>query len=647
MSKAFGIVSVICLGLLALVPGRDYFREWRKYQKHYNEYVSALPVKIAAVRPGIRQIWSQDLERVDRCVSCHLGLREDALADAPQPYRRHPRMHHDFEEIGCTICHDGQGLATSFEASVGLVEYWDKPLLPQPFMEAACGRCHLEEEVPEAPVLSRGRQLMRELNCAACHVLPRLERRVVQPLDGIGHKVQPGWLRRWLDNPASQIPNTRMPDFELQDDEVEFLTAFLSSFTRFPGDVELEPLPAPPPGMSDDQLVELGGTRLREARCISCHAFEGKGGRVAVDLAKIASKVSESWLYNFLADPQRLQPGIEMPRYGFTALERLAVVRYMFSEYVDWDVDEAASPPLLTAGTEVFDRGRELYVRYNCGGCHRLAGLPEGGNPGPDLTRIGDKKQYEIEFGHSEIARTLPAYLFAKVSTPRIFGESMRMPVPALGEADRVAVTTALLGLKEKPVPEAYRRAGTPPSAYDPQGDWGRVVDRYACLGCHVIQGRGRLVATDLSREGSQVNEAWLRRYFQLPYTLRPILTERMPNLFMSDEEIDVAVRYITTALRDDSLETRVAVDRTKSAQGARLFRDHGCIGCHQLGGAGGYVGPPLDGVGERLRPAWLVRWLEDPQEQMPGTLEPDHGFTRADAEAVASYLMWPGGGAP
>ena len=40
---------------------------------------------------GIQQIWLPELGVVDRCTSCHVGLKEPSLADVPtQPFRTHP-----------------------------------------------------------------------------------------------------------------------------------------------------------------------------------------------------------------------------------------------------------------------------------------------------------------------------------------------------------------------------------------------------------------------------------------------------------------------------------------------------------------------------------------------------------------------------
>ena len=156
LRKVFAAVAVLFLIVLAVSPLKDFLREWKRYQVKYNTLTADLPQRVKPVEIGIRQIWVEKLDRVDRCVTCHVGLKEPALKNAPEPYRTHPQMFHDTEEFGCTICHEGQGAATEYMESIGKGKYWDRPILPRAFMEASCAKCHKEQEVPGAPVLNLG-----------------------------------------------------------------------------------------------------------------------------------------------------------------------------------------------------------------------------------------------------------------------------------------------------------------------------------------------------------------------------------------------------------------------------------------------------------------------------------------------------------
>ena len=162
-----------------------------------------------------------------------------------------------------------------------------------------------------------------------------------------------------------------------------------------------------------------------------------------------------------------------------------------------------------------------------------------------------------------------------------------------------------------------------------------------ACQSCHVMEGTGRLVATDLSMEASQAQPQWIKAYFKVPYSLRPILTERMPNFFLSDAETSELVDYMEKVFVVDSLDH---VDQKRCiayfTRRGLYYQRYGCQSCHMVGGKGGYVGPPLDKVGSRLKPGWIFHWFKDPEAYKPQTIEPDNKLTDHQAEALTAFLM-------
>lgn len=637
----FAISSVVFLLVLAISPLKDFFQEWRWYQYEYNDLIKDLPQRTKPVEIGIKQIWTRKLDRIDRCVTCHLGLSEAALRDTKQPFRSHPPIYHDFEDFGCTICHEGQGSATTFDEAIGKVKYWDNPILPTRFMEASCGKCHKEKLVPQAPILTMGRKLIEESNCVGCHKIDGYSKQWVPSLDGIGSKVNRVWLVNWLKNPNEYYPKTRMPNFLLSDEEAHILADFLMTYKTFPQGATLEALPSVLTSSSQSQrekLIELGSIRFREARCISCHLIEGKGGYVATELFTVASKVNLRWLYNYLKRPKHLQPGVEMPRYRFTETELAGVVAYIQSEFFDSETEEL---PPYTPDPAFFEKGKALYKKYNCGGCHELGGMKKAEEMGPDLDFIGSKRIYEIEFGSSGIEQSLPSYLFNKSKHPRLFSSSARMPSYEFTDDEAQAIAVALLGNTADKIPEELIVRPAPPSTYVPQGEFGKLVDDLACFGCHTMFGRGRLVATDLSLEASQAQKEWIEKYFKVPYTLRPVLTERMPNLFLSNGEIRVLTNHMGQVYIADSLDRRITINDAKVAKGKGLyFEKYGCQACHQIKQEGGYVGPPLDKLSSRLKPGWVFHWLKNPQAFNPNSIEPNNKLSDEEAEALTAYLM-------
>ncbi len=640
----FAASSIVFLVVLAISPLKDFFREWKLNQYEYNNLIKELPQRVRPVEVGIKQLWIQKLDRIDRCVTCHLGLKEPALKQVRQPFRTHPLIDHDVEEFGCTVCHEGQGPATTYKESVGKVKYWDQPIFPTKFMEASCAKCHKERVVPHAPTLTLGRKLIEEANCVACHNIEGFQKQWTPSLDGIGSKVNRTWLVNWLKNPKAYFAKTRMPNFLLSDEEANILADFLMTFKTFPNEATLDGLPMVLTSRSEAQrekLVELGSTRFREARCISCHPINGKGGYVATDLGTVASKASVRWLYNYIKTPKRFQPGVEMPRYRFSETELAGIVAYIQSEFVDYEMERAESEVAHKPDPAYYEKGLALFKKYNCSGCHELAGMKKAEEMGPDLTFIGSKKLYEIDFGKSGIEQTIPSYLLTKVKDPRVFSASMKMPSYEFTDEEAQAITVALLGNTGERIPEELKVYPKPRSTYSPQGEFGKLVDDLACFGCHTVFGRGRLIATDLSLEASQAQRKWIEGYFKVPYSLRPILTERMPNLFLSDAEIRVLVEYMEKVFLADSLEREIRADQDRIAKGKILYYEkYGCQACHQINLKGGYVGPALDKVGSRLKPGWVFHWLKNPQAFKPESIEPNNKLTNDEAEALTAFLM-------
>jgi mono/diheme cytochrome c family protein len=77
------------------------------------------------------------------------------------------------------------------------------------------------------------------------------------------------------------------------------------------------------------------------------------------------------------------------------------------------------------------------------------------------------------------------------------------------------------------------------------------------------------------------------------------------------------------------------------------LYAEKGCVGCHQLGGQGGQVGPPLDAIGRQRNADYIRRSLLEPNadtargfERFAGTM-PAFGqqLTGAQLEALVRYL--------
>ena len=87
-------MSLILLVLLAISPAKDHFSQWRHYQKQYLHLIRGRADAVTLERHfegGIQQIWIPEQQVTDRCTTCHLGLKENSLADVSAvAFRKHP-----------------------------------------------------------------------------------------------------------------------------------------------------------------------------------------------------------------------------------------------------------------------------------------------------------------------------------------------------------------------------------------------------------------------------------------------------------------------------------------------------------------------------------------------------------------------------
>lgn len=652
LRRLFALSSVAFLAVLAFSPVKNALRPYHAIQTEFRQLgiARASTLKAAqtyAARPvEIQQIWLPELDnRVDRCTTCHLGVADDSMADAREPFRRHPATVHtprDFARFGCTSCHGGEGLATSQDDAHGTTADSTSPIIPAAYAEAGCGRCHQADFIPDAPILSEGRAMMEKSGCYACHAARGHEdfRSDAPPLDTLAAKTGGEWLHGWLSNPKAVDPNATMPNFRLNKLEIDELSNYLFS-RRVPPELQraIEAAAAEPPGNAAN-----GKTIFAESRCITCHTVNGKGNGSAPELDKIASRATRGWLIAFIRDPHSFYPNTRMPQYGFGDADVRDLVAYFEDELRDFDAPKTILDPLRVNQT-IAERGEKLFKSAGCFACHS-SGTKEAERFGPDLYGIGDRRALSLDFGkRNDLPRTLQSWLDAKINQPRSFATGLKMPTFAFDAEQRRAIVTALLAMPAQPVPEAYRATPAQQASIVPAGQIGALVSRYRCLSCHEIGGQGGDISTaPLTFEGSKVNRDWLAKYLVLPYSIRPLLPERMPVMKIPQQDAErladaIATWYVDPAEPDDPFAAQPPSDRDP-VEGERLYTTLGCRSCHMIGNnGGGYYGPPLTDTKTRLRAAWVFRFLQNPQRWRADIRCPNYGLTDTDALRLTSYL--------
>ena len=169
-------------------------------------------------------------------------------------------------------------------------------------------------------------------------------------------------------------------------------------------------------------------------------------------------------------------------------------------------------------------------------------------------------------------------------------------------------------------------------------------MDKYRCLSCHQIGDRGGDTSTaPLTAEGSKVKQDWLVNYLTLSFTIRPILTDRMPVFQMTKDQASQIALAFETFYLDPTIPEDPFLGQTSSSndpvEGKRIYDTLGCRACHILGAGGGYYGPPLSEAGGRLKPGWVFKWLKGPQKWRTDVRCPNYGLADTDALRLTSYL--------
>ncbi|HWT81950.1 MAG TPA: c-type cytochrome, partial [Candidatus Methylomirabilis sp.] len=194
-----GVAGFVLLGVAAI---RDGKQEWKHYQAGYKELLlgkigrdrnPALYERVAAMKPEIKQVVIDEWKAVDRCTTCHMGIDDPLFAGARQPLRTHPYPEllkkHPVEKYGCTICHGGQGLATTYEgAAHKTLDFWPDPMVDKGLMQSRCGICHKDYQAIGADRLIAGREIYKEMHCAGCHRIEKMGAAVGPDLSAFGDK---------------------------------------------------------------------------------------------------------------------------------------------------------------------------------------------------------------------------------------------------------------------------------------------------------------------------------------------------------------------------------------------------------------------------------------------------------------------------
>jgi mono/diheme cytochrome c family protein len=613
--------------------------------------------------------FAQPVGRVDRCQTCHIGIGRRGFEEDAQPLGTHPDREmyigkHPSNKFGCTPCHDGQGVAlNSVDQAHGDVVFWLKPLLRGPQQQARCLDCHRDvSSLQGAENLARGEQLFEQLGCHGCHLVEGYSE-----MDNVGPslrkesaKVDPQWLVDWIRDPFAFRPRTKMPDFELNDAEATAIAAYIWSSSKEDGDAwSAEHPEVSGVDAGNAELVAAGETVFNEVGCRGCHAVGeddiarpvGATKDWAPNLTRVAQKTNGSFLYWWVKNPSGWNAHTRMPSLRLSDEEARGVASYLLSIAPDMAEAPAATVTAQTLeNPEQVERGAALVRKYGCSGCHEINGMDAESRIGVELSTFASKPLSELFFGNTHsVEHDWNAWTYSKLEDPRIYETEhveQVMPNFHLSEEDIIDLRVWLASRTGKLPPMKYRQKG-----YDAR--WAKVqkgrrlVDKFNCMGCHEIDGEGgyirRLYGDNpteappiLFDQGNKVQPEWFFGFLQDP-ALQPLrfwLKVRMPTFPLTTDETTAIIEYFTAKsdLKNPFFFWDPKVDSTPELlhTGDLLMSDEyfSCWSCHVMGdktpaGPMQYWAPNLAFAHERLNPEWILRWIADPQSQMPGTKMP------------------------
>lgn len=218
--------------------------------------------------------------------------------------------------------------------------------------------------------------------------------------------------------------------------------------------------------------------------------------------------------------------------------------------------------------------------------------------------------------------------------------------------------------------------------------------DKNNCMGCHTLLGEGAYYAPELTKVYERRGAVWMDAFLKDPQAMFPGERKMVQYNFTAGERKDLIAFFKWIGEMDLNgfppkprlnqsapsqpapsrpepnvkvpprsgltASTAAPTPRSKQAATSQPGKQPGsqpvvrvaqvaikppvifqqlCKACHSVDGQGGRVGPALDRVGKKYNPAYLEKWLADPQAVKPGTRMPKLPLSEQHLAALVAYL--------
>jgi cytochrome c2 len=279
------------------------------------------------------------------------------------------------------------------------------------------------------------------------HSLMQDMKKIGPNLKDVRLKLNKNWIPVWLKKPTDFRPTTKMPNFRLNDHQIQAISAYIwqSAFT--------DALPKHNPGSAEH------GKELFESRgCLACHSIgEGDqmmGGTFAANLTRVGEKANYDYLVRWIHNArERTRPycpyekkdigpedyakkglpyqwdlahskcpndGHELQVQNMTVMPGLRLSPEDAEDIATYLISQKKQEPSSYADAAFMDdpslkeEGKKWVRFYGCGGCHEISGMEDEGRIGTELTFEGSKPIERLDFALS----TEPAQRGGKGSEP-------------------------------------------------------------------------------------------------------------------------------------------------------------------------------------------------------------------------------------
>ena len=639
------------------------------------QQIEGLRRKMDTFTVEIKQIHIEEAGIVDRCESCHLGIREPLELTAAdmgghREFVSHPNKPllaiHDPERFGCTSCHLGNGRATSsVEKAHGNYEHWLWPMFHAENAEAGCVQCHNADRVLEyAPVLTRGRDLFQVKGCMGCHRHEAFDRE----LDALTS------TRKEMESLETRQKEMRLDaEHEVQRGDAAATNEEAQSHYAAAQYLKINA------SNMDARVAELNDQSKSLMQDVK---------KVGPNLKDARLKLRKEWIPVWLKDPQAFRPGTKMPSFRLTNGDIQALAAFVWQS--GWD-----GPALAVQQRGDAAHGKELFETRGCLACHSMGegNNRNGGDFAANLSRLGEKANYDyiVRWVHNPRQRTRPYCPreardltpedYTKHSLPYAWdlehstcpndGAELQvqnmtvMPNLRLSPEEARDIATYLTGLK-------HADASYPADVSfmdDPQlaARGKTLVGRYGCASCHEIKSLedAPRIGTELTKEASKPieqldfgllepkaeREGWYNHKGFFEHKLdNPAVYDqgrqkppdeqlRMPKIQLSREDIRALTTFLLGSLDSPTFgDFRTIPEQFRYVgtgqehdiqEGWWLVKKYNCMGCHDvqpgqksvLSGLPRYqdpdwkeqLPPALLQEGARVNPDWLMHFLNNP----------------------------------